>query len=223
MNKIIFDIETVGVDFEKLDKASQEYLMKYSETPEERAEMKDRLSLWPTTAEIVAVAVLNPDTEKGAVYFQSGNEKIEPFSENGIDFRAGSEEDIIKWFWKAVARYDQFITFNGRAFDAPFLILRSAVHKITPEKNLMPPRYSNYTHIDLMDQLSFYGAMRRFSLDFYSKCFGIKSPKDGGIDGSCIAKLYKDGEYLNIARYCMGDVFATKKLYEVWRDYININ
>ena len=34
---------------------------------------------------------------------------------------------------------------------------------------------------DLLDQLTFYGASRRFSLDFYCRAFGIPSPKAGGV------------------------------------------
>lgn len=223
MNKLVFDIETAGMDFEKLDKNSQEYLLKYSETDEDKNDVKSRLGLWPLTAEIVAIAVLNPDTGKGAVYYQTDGKKIETFAEEGIEYRAGTEAEIISLFWKAAEMYDQFITFNGRGFDAPFLFIRSAINKIVPTRNLMPPRFSSYAHIDLMDQLTFYGATKRsFSLDFYAKSFGIKSPKADGVNGTQVGELYKKGEYEKIARYCMGDVIATKKLYEIWRDYINI-
>lgn len=223
MNKLVFDIETVGMDFEKLDKDSQEYLLKNSETDEEKKDIKSKLGLWPLTAQIVAIAMLNPDTGKGAVYYQGEKGKERIFTEEGIEYRSGAEAEIIKLFWKAAEMYDQFITFNGRGFDAPFLFMRSAINKIVPTKNLMPPRFSSYAHIDLMDQLTFYGATKRsFSLDFYAKSFGIKSPKAEGINGAEVGTLYKNGEYERIARYCLGDVVATKKLYEIWRDYINI-
>lgn len=221
--KIIFDVETVGADFEKLEKSVQDYLLKSASTPEEEEEVKSKLGLWPLTAEIVAIAMLNPDTNKGAVYFQSNGSKVEPFEENGIEYQCGSEVDVIKNFWKVASSYDQFITFNGRSFDAPFLILRSAINKITPTKNLMPYRYSTDIHIDLMDQLTFYRATSRgFSLDFYAKAFGIKSPKADGVDGSKVGDMYKNGKCTDIARYCMGDVVATKELYDVWKNYMNV-
>lgn len=224
MNRLVFDIETVGIDFEKLDKESQEYLLKYSETDEEKDDIKSKLGLWPLTAEVVAIAMLNPDTNKGAVYYQAGKEEEKIFTEEGIEYHSGSEPEIISLFWKAAEMYDQFITFNGRGFDAPFLFIRSAINKIIPTRNLMPPRFSSFAHVDLMDQLSFYGATKRsFSLDFYAKSFGIQSPKAGGVNGAEVGALYKNKEYEKIARYCMGDVIATKKLYEIWRDYINIS
>lgn len=224
LNKLVFDIETAGADFSSLDKDSQEYLVKYSENAEDRENIKDKLGLWPLTAQVVAIAVLNPDTGKGAVYYQAGGAKQELFIEDGVEYCAGTEAEILKCFWDAAKSYDQFITFNGRGFDAPFLIIRSAINKIVPTKNLMPPRFSSYAHVDLMDQLTFYGATKRsFTLDFYAKSFGIKSPKTDGVKGSEVGKLYKNGEYQRIAKYCMGDVQATKKLYEIWRDYINIS
>lgn len=224
MNKLVFDIETVGMDFEKLDEDSQEYLLKNSGTNEEKEDIKSKLGLWPLTAQIAAIAVLNPDTGKGAVYYQAGEKKGKTFTEEGIEYRTGTEAEIINLFWKAAELYDQFITFNGRGFDAPFLLIRSAINKIIPTRNLMPPRFSSYAHIDLMDQLTFYGATKRsFSLDFYAKSFGIKSPKAEGVNGAKVGALYKNEEYEKIARYCMGDVIATKKLYEIWRDYINIS
>jgi hypothetical protein len=66
--KLIFDIETIGVDFESLDKISQEYIEKYTESEEGLKEAKGRLSFSPLTGEIVAIGILNPDTNKGAVY-----------------------------------------------------------------------------------------------------------------------------------------------------------
>jgi hypothetical protein len=212
------------MDFTSLDKDSQEYLLKYSETEEDKEDIKSKLGLWPLTAQVVAIAMLNPDTDKGAVYYQTGEKKEKSFTEDGIEYRSGTEAEILNLFWKAAEMYDQFITFNGRGFDAPFLIIRSAINKIIPTRNLMPPRFSSYAHVDLMDQLSFYGATKRsFSLDFYSKSFGIKSPKAEGVNGAEVGTLYKNEEYEKIARYCMGDVAATKKLYEIWRDYINIS
>jgi len=88
MTKVIFDIETIGKDFEQLDEVSREYLEKsferYLKTEEEIEEAKDQLSFSPLTGEIVAVAMINQETSGGVVYFQAPNKKIEEFEENGI-------------------------------------------------------------------------------------------------------------------------------------------
>jgi len=220
MSKIVIDIETIGVDFDSLDEKSQEYFLKYSENEKEKEDVKQRMALYPFTGEIVAIGMLNPDTNKGSMLYQNGQGEKENFEENGIVFKTGTEEEILKEFWNSVKNYNQVITFNGRGFDAPYLHLRSALFKIIPSKNLMPYRYDYKIHCDLLEQLTYYGAVRKFTLDFYAKSFGFESPKESGVNGSEVGDLYKKGEYKKIARYCVGDVIATKKLYEYWDKYL---
>ncbi|MBA4348706.1 MAG: 3'-5' exonuclease [Thermodesulfovibrio sp.] len=220
MSRIILDIETVGVDFESLEDSTKEYLLKWAETEEEEERVKESLSFYPVTGEVIAIGMLNPDSNKGAVYFQASGNMLLPFEENGIRFECGTEKEILEKFWQTIKSYDQFITFNGRAFDCPFIMIRSAVNRIKPLKDLLPNRY-NSAHIDLLDQLTFYGASkRRFSLDMWCKTFGIKSPKSEGITGYDIKNLFQSGKYVDIARYCAGDLKATKELFSIWENYI---
>jgi uncharacterized protein YprB with RNaseH-like and TPR domain len=223
MSRIIFDIETVGRDFESLDNATQEYLLRYAETEDEKEEIKDRLSFYPLTAEVVAIGLLNPDTQKGLVFFQTTGEPLLPFEEDNIRYETGTEKEILEKFWNVIKDYKQFITFNGRGFDCPFILIRSAIHRIKPKKDLMPSRY-NDMHVDLLDQLTFYGATRRrFSLDMWCRTFGIKSPKENGITGYEVKDLFKTGRYIDIAKYCVGDLRATKELLSYWENYIRFS
>jgi DNA polymerase elongation subunit (family B) len=220
MSRIIFDIETVGKDFESLDRPIQEYLLRYAETEDEKEEIKDRLSFYPLTGEIVTMGLLDPDTQKGKVFFQNVGDPLLPFEEDNVFYETGTEREILDKFWDVIKRYDQFITFNGRGFDCPFILIRSAVHRIKPRKDLMPNRYGD-AHIDLLEQLTFYGASRRrFSLDMWCRTFGIKSPKESGITGDDVKGLFKAGRYLDIARYCIGDLRATRELLFFWENYI---
>ena len=220
MSRIIFDIETVGRDLESFDMPVQEYLMKWAGTDEEKKEVVESLSFYPLTGEIITIGMLNPDSGKGAVFFRNNSEPILPFEEEGVRYETGTEEDIIRKFWDTIRNYSQFVTFNGRTFDCPFIMVRSAVHKIKPARDLMPNRYGD-THVDLFDQLSFFGAARRrFSLDMWCRTFDIISPKDSGITGYDVKDLYKAGKHLDIARYCAGDLRATAQLLSVWENYI---
>ena len=220
MSKLIVDIETVGFDFESFEKKTQEYLLKYSQTDEEQEDVKKRLGLYPLTGEIVTIGMLNPETMKGRALFQAGGEKVEQFEENGILYESGTEKEILEKFWEQARNYQQVITFNGRGFDAPFLALRSAKYQIHPTKNLLGYRYDYKEHCDLLEQLTFYSAMRKYNLDAYAKFFGIKSSKDEGIDGSMVGELYQSGKYLDIARYCVRDLETTKELYDYWDKYL---
>jgi len=235
--KLVFDIETVGVDFARLDKISQEYLLKFAEDEEEKTEIKDHLSFSPLTGEIVAIGMLNPDTEKGKIYLKTGENtnadnpkgdwSVEIFAKEGIDIEIGTEKQILAKFWEDAKHYNYFISFNGRVFDVPYLLIRSAILEINPTKDLMSNRYLSSQkfgaqHIDLLDQLTFYGAVKRkFNLHFWTKAFGIKSPKEEGITGDDISRLYKEGKILDIARYNLGDLRATKQLYEKWEKYLS--
>jgi len=221
MSSVIFDIETLAFDLSSFDETQQTYLLKFADTDEKREQETQKLSLYALTSRIIAIAMLNPDTMAGKVFFQSDREEAYA-SENGkIEFRSGDEREILLGFWDAIARYDRFVTFNGRSFDCPFLLIRSAILQIRPTRNLLPYRYSTSEHCDLLDQLTFHGATRKFNLDFYCKAFGIKSPKSGGITGLDLGTMFEKKRFREIANYCLGDVVATSELYQRWSEYLN--
>jgi len=223
MSRIIFDIETVGKDFESLEKSVQEYLLRWADSEDDEKEVKESLSFYPLTGEIITIGMFDPDKGKGIVYFQNNSDPLLPFEGEGFKYETGTEKEIIQKFWDTIKNYNQFITFNGRGFDCPFIMIRSAVHKVKPIRDLMPNRYGD-THIDLFDQLTFYGASRRkFSLDMWCRAFDIKSPKADGITGYEVKDLYKSGRYIDIARYCAGDLTATKELFSVWEKFIKFS
>lgn len=222
MSKVVFDIETVGVDFDSLNEDEQDYILKYAEDEKKIKETKTKLGLWPFTGEIVAICLINPDSNKGRTYFQSPAKETKDFVEDDIEYLVATEKEILESFWEHIRNYDQFITFNGRGFDCPYIMLRSAVLKVRPTKNLMPPRYSDQLHIDLLEQLTFYGAFRKFSLDFYCKKFGLQNKKIEGVSGAMVQDYFNEEKYLEIARYCAADVKATAELYDRWHKFIKV-
>jgi hypothetical protein len=222
MSRIVFDIETIGVNFEELPEEVQKYVLKDSEDEKKAKEIKSKLGLWPLTGEIVAICLYNPDTKKGRTYFQAPNKKIESFVEDGIEYQALSEKEILEKFWQEIKNYKQFVTFNGRKFDCPYVALRSAALRVRPSRNLMPYRYSDQEHIDLLDQLTFYDAFRRFSLDFYCKSFNLEAGKMAGMSGDKVQGYFNKEKYLEIARYCSLDVKATAELLERWEKYVRV-
>jgi len=137
-----------------------------------------------------------------------------------VEFVSASEKEMLEEFWKTITHFDQFITFNGRAFDCPFIMLRSAILGVKPTRNLLPYRYGHNEHCDLLEQLTFYNAFRKFNLDFYCKSFGIKSPKSEGITGLDLGPLFAAGRFREIAEYCFGDVKATADLFFRWQSFL---
>ena len=232
--KLGFDIETVGEDFDSLDKATQEnltrWIKKESSNEDEYKlaldDLKTGLGFSPLTGEIVAIGMLDYHKNEGAVYFQAPGEKLAETKEENFAFKPASEEEMLKRFWEAARHYQVFITFNGRGFDVPFLMVRSAIRGIRPTKDLLRGRYlyqhnPDALHIDLLEQLTFYGATRRKgSLHLWSRAFGIESPKASGVTGDDVAPLFKKKKFLEIARYNSLDLRATKELYEKWQTYL---
>jgi len=232
MSRLVFDIETVGEDFDALDEVTQEVLTNWirkdsdSEEGYEHAlaDLKQGLGFSPLTGQIVAIGVLDVPHDKGAVYYQAPGEGQGETEEGGVRFKPMSEKAMLEHFWHLSEKYDEFIGFNSRSFDAPFLIIRSAVHGIRPACDLMEGRYlyqqRGVRHIDLRDQLSFYGAVRRpGALHLWCRAFGIDSPKSHGVSGDDVAQLFKERKFLDIARYNVGDLRATKALYEKWQSF----
>ncbi len=235
MATLIFDIETVGENFDELDSTTQESLTRWirheaSDEGEYQSSLKDlkeELGFSPLTGEIVAIGVLDADRDQGAVYYQSPGSEGKKFEDGALKFEAMSEHDMLARFWGVAERYDTFVSFNGRSFDAPFMMIRSATHGIRSGKNLVANRNvnlqpANAKHIDLLEQLSFYGALRRKgSLHLWTRAFGIESPKAGGVSGDDVGAMFREGKYEDIARYNGGDLYATRALFRKYTDYLS--
>ena len=194
-----------------------------------RAEIQNLFSLWPFTAQVVCIAMLNADTGKGQVLYQADDFDEDSDSPGQIEFAPQVDEvELLTAFWDVARRYDAIITFNGRGFDVPFLYLRSALLNVPiTRKDWLGYRYQTEPHCDLAEQFTFYGvsgkdgAARRFNLDFYCKAFGIPSPKAHGVTGADVNHLLAEGRYREIAEYCLRDVVATSELYRVWRERLS--
>src|SRR5258708_33152706 len=168
-NKLIIDIETIGEDFDALDKETQENLTRWIKKDADTEaqyklalqDVKNGLGFSPLTGEIVAIGVLDYYKNEGAVYYQAPGDKNDEIKENGMSLKQMTEKEMLQKFWDAAKHYQCFITFNGRGFDAPFMMIRSAIHGIRPTKDLMRGRYlyqssPDAVHVDLLEQLSFY-------------------------------------------------------------------
>lgn len=233
MATLVFDIETVGLPPEMFDEAQREYLFreaeKLSTEPEreaKRTEIAGLFGLWPLTAQVVCLAMVNADTHRGQVLFLAEDFEPEEGATGTVDFKPCCDEgELLQEFWEIARRYDSIVTFNGRGFDIPFLYLRSAVLNIPiTRKDWLGYRFATEPHCDLAEQLTFYGvsgrdgAARRFNLDFYCKAFGIESPKSLGVKGMDVGRLMSEGRQREVAEYCLRDVKATVELYRIWKE-----
>ena len=217
MSRVILDIETIGFPFDSFDEKQQNYISKFAKNEEELISAKEKLGLHPLTGRIVTIALYNPDSKKGMVYFDSGNDKKYDHFVDLVHFESSDEKTMLEKFWQDISKFDEFVTFNGRSFDCPFLILRSAMLGVKASRDLVPPRFEKKPHIDLMEVFTFNGALeKKFPLHFYCKAFDIQSPKEGEVEGSEVGTYFLQGKGLEIAEYCLRDVIATGDLLLKW-------
>jgi len=235
MAKFVFDIETSALPLETFDEVQQEYLFRdANKIPDEaqratrQAEILQLFNLWPLTARVVCIAMLNVDTSRGQVLFIAEDYETDQADNKNVKFiPCVDEAELLTSFWEVAKHYEGVVTFNGRGFDVPFIYLRSALLN-TPisRKDWLGYRFQTEPHCDLAEQLTFYnggrdGASRRFNLDFYCKVFGIESPKSHGVTGMDVNRLLAEGRYHEIAEYCLRDVQATMLLYHIWRERLS--
>jgi DNA polymerase elongation subunit (family B) len=237
MATLVFDIETSALPIEHFDDAQQEYLFREAnKLPDpiarhaRKGELEQQLNLYPLTARVVCIAMLNSESLRGQVLF-TADDHDETESPPGatVDFIPCMDEaELLAAFWNVAVHYDTVVTFNGRGFDVPFIYLRSALLNVPiTRKNWLGYRYQTEPHCDLAEQLTFYcvsgrdGAAKKFNLDFYCKAFGIESPKSHGVSGLDVNRLMATGEYRQVAEYCLRDVQATVSLYQIWKDRLS--
>lgn len=126
------------------------------------------------------------------------------------------EEDLLDQFWAdihAIGRHHdqsgedlQWVTFNGKDFDVPFLTARTVANGLAPTReditNTYP--YGHEPHADLMGIWQ----NSNYSLEGLCSFLGVEPPKDE-VDGSMVAQLTRDGRTQKVAEYCEGDAVAT--------------
>lgn len=234
MAELVLDIETAGETWKDIDSDTQAHLIerinRKNQNPETDQEnlAKEQLGLSPFTGRIVAIGILDVTTSKGAVYYDVGDKTDkETVSEGTILLTPMNEAPMLRKFWEIADKYQTIVTYSGRGFDLPYIYIRSAIHDIKPTKDFLRGRYlyqqqSSAQHIDLYDQLTFYGSIYNLGgLHLACRAFGIESSKDGEIEGSQVSQYYQDGRYREIAQYNSRDLIATRELYIRWKKHLS--
>ena len=138
-------------------------------------------------------------------------------------FPGKNEKEIIKEFFKFIEKNKpKLISFNGRNFDLPMLFIRALKYNLsiptyfdnTNKWENYRSRYSENFHIDLIEVLGSYGAVRGLKLDVLAQMAGLPGKYD--VHGDEVYKLYFDGELTKIEEYCESDVLNT---YWLWLKY----
>ncbi len=226
MSSCVFDIETAALEDAAIPPALVEKLQQGLEEEDDPDAWRDKLGLYALSAQVVVIALFNPDTRRGEVLYDDRHGPIESLATPegvSVSLVGGSEADIVEHFWKRVAPYDRVVTYNGRGFDVPFLMQRALVHEIPLTCDLMPPRFHRSSrHLDLQELLSQYRATRPYGLAAWTQAIGAASPKEGEVSGAGVGEAFREGRTREIAEYCLRDVEATARLYERVQRYWSV-
>ncbi|MFB6214651.1 MAG: 3'-5' exonuclease, partial [Candidatus Bipolaricaulia bacterium] len=104
LSPLAIDIETVGLEWEKLDEEVRTYLLNRGKKGATKEEAVEHLSLSPGTGRIISIGMWRPKEEKGGVLLESSEDGDKPvewaeLAEETMIYR-GSESEILTEFWR---------------------------------------------------------------------------------------------------------------------------
>jgi DNA polymerase elongation subunit (family B) len=215
MGTITFDIEVAGFPWEEIDEITRGYLLGRARTPEDREAVPERTALNIGLGKVIAIGLWLVEEDRGMLLLEGKSQPRRDWEKvPKSQIQRGGEGELIEAFWEVARKNNgRLVSYNGRGYDGPVLMTRSAQLGIRPTLNLCGYRYDIASHTDLQEVLTYQGAARdTYSLDYWCRRFDIESPK-GSIDGSQVARAYRDGRIEDIGEYCLRDVRATAALY----------
>ena len=123
------------------------------------------------------------------------------------DSKEAREKSLIQAFLDYLNKHQpKLVSFNGRGFDMPMLLLRSMKYHLSANAY-----YSERFHTDLLESLGNFGSVRNLKLDALSNLIGFPGKYD--TSGDQVLELYYQGQQEKIDTYCQSDVLNTYGLY----------
>jgi predicted PolB exonuclease-like 3'-5' exonuclease len=219
MKTLYFDIETLPADkssFERL-----KYLFDRKKEKKSKKKSCDEESGEVTNSKSFDDFVDKTGLDGGfgqvlCIAYAIGDEPIEVLCNDG------DEKKTLEQFWNIAKDCDLFVGHNIMNFDLKFIYQRSIILGVKPTwqkldmrapRYLSFARYRNFPIFDTMWKWICWGENKNFSLEYVALALGIPTPKEG-IDGSQVAKVYKEGGVQKICDYCKRDVDTTRLVYK---------
>ncbi len=223
---IAYDIEVAGYLWEEVDESTRGYLLNRAKNEKDREAVPEKTALFPGLGKIITIGLWLVHEDRGLALLEGEPHAPREWEKvPGSKIFRGSEKDLLEKFWETVGpqkngRLPRLVSFNGRGYDGPMLMVRSAQHGVRASRHMVGPRYTIAEHCDLAEVFNFQGATREnYSLEYWCRRFDVESPK-GSIDGSQVSRVYREGRIDDIGEYCLRDVRATAQVYRRLEDTI---
>lgn len=198
--------------------------------------IRDVLHLEGDDKEVSLLAMQEQEAKSGSSFLPLSFHKIVAISaviadDFGIFRKVSSidgadEKEMIKNFLNFINKHNpKLVSFNGRSFDMPLLMLRAMQYNLTcsayfeqENRELNKTKWDNYRarfsdrfHIDVMDHLCEFGAVRGLKLDHVCSMVGLPGKYD--VSGDQVMELFYTGKIEKIKEYCESDVLNTYWLF----------
>jgi len=123
---------------------------------------------------------------------------------NEVVTKENSESQLLQHFmhWLFERRNHMLLTIYGTTFDLPFIMTRLTMLDFDFNKYLF---MMDMEHTDLKNTVK-----KWLSLNDYAKILNLPSKSGNGLNA---IKLWEDGQYKVLARYCENDVLLTEAVY----------
>ena len=122
-----------------------------------------------------------------------------------------SEKKVLEMFWTFVRQTScvRLVGFNSKSFDVPFLVARSALHKVSVVD-------IRWCHIDLRKELTG-SPFEKGKLDDFAALVGMNKLLDGNgqkVDGKEAIVYWETHQYEKLKKYLLEDIRITWALLE---------
>lgn len=139
-----------------------------------------------------------------------------------------NEREMLLEFRKLIKPQTRFVTYNGRAFDFPFLMFRAAIHRVPLKLDISAYNGKNYKgndHIDLKIHLEQVSCLKNIAGDWsvtktslkeWIEYFGLGTKLSIADAEISIDTLIENQDIETLEEYTKNDVEKTKAIFEIF-------